>query len=135
MTDRSFLRLFGVRNRVYLVENAQNHAVVLDLRGNDMSVQFEPDLAALSWCGAVCLQPADPSGWKVTPSDHRHKHSRDKATSPQLIRFCLFVTLFYFDNVHCNPSYGMGVAIPIPHDARIQGSTCHAVSASFFSVA
>lgn len=44
VTDRSFLRLFGVRNRVYLVENAQNHAVVLDLRGNDMSVQFDPTL-------------------------------------------------------------------------------------------
>ena len=67
----------------------------------------KPDLAALSWCGAVCLQPADPSGWKVTPSDHRHKHSRDKATSPQLIRFCLFVTLFYFDNVHCDPPCNM----------------------------
>ena len=30
-----------------------------------------------------------------------------KATPPQLIRFCLFVPFFYFDNVHCDPPCNM----------------------------
>ena len=87
---------------------AHHFLLFLDLRGDDPAVQLKAHLTALTLrveqpVGRLLIH-LDGDGFRQIAAINTAGH---KATPPQLVRFCLFVPFFYFDNVHCDPPCNM----------------------------
>ena len=106
MSVQSMIGIQGLKTNML---NALIHKVprlFLDLGRDSFTVQFQFHLAALpvSLQQKVCrlLLHLDRDGFRQSAAVDTAGHN---ARPPQLLRLCLPVPLFHFDDVHCDPPY------------------------------